>query len=157
MKEGKVVNNLNKDKVKWECTSTYLQFNVDCTKVLMKTLCSEKRMASYHNFFMERPFRLFLTCCLFSWTFCFLSAFDHYSENCVFAIIPKIIWMRVPWCQPFSCKIGKRNSNLHFRFSFTDVIGKRNSRFHFRFPFTYYIENGIRAVCFRFLFSHNFG
>ena len=91
MKEGKVVNKLNKDKVKWECTSTYLQFNVDYTKVLMKTLCSEKHMASYHNFFMERPFRLFLTCCLFSWTSCFLSqdfwsllwelCICHYTQN----------------------------------------------------------------------------
>ena len=60
--------------------------------------------------------------------------------------------MRVPWYQPFSYNIGKRNSNFQFRFSFTHDVGKRNSNFCFPVSFFYYIENesGTSIFVFRF-------
>ena len=60
--------------------------------------------------------------------------------------------MRVPWYQPFSYNIGKRNSNFQFRFSFTHDVGKRNSNFYLPVSFFYYIENesGTSIFVFRF-------
>ena len=52
----------------------------------------------------------------------------------------------------FSYNMGKRNSNLQFRFSFTHDVGKRNSNFYFPVSFFYYIENesGTSIFVFRF-------
>ena len=60
--------------------------------------------------------------------------------------------MRVPWYQPFSYNIGKRNSNFQFRFSFAHDVGKRNSNFYFPVSFFHYIENesGTSIFVFRF-------
>ena len=60
--------------------------------------------------------------------------------------------MRVPWYQPFSYNIGKRNSNFQFRFSFTHDVGKRNSNFYLPVSFFYYTENesGSSVFVFRF-------
>ena len=61
--------------------------------------------------------------------------------------------MRVPWCQPFSQHMGKRNSNFQFRFSFTHDVGNGNSNFYFCFLFSQYIENEIGTSIFVFRFS----
>ena len=42
--------------------------------------------------------------------------------------------MHVPWCQPFSCDMIKRNSNVKFCFSFTHDVENGNSHSYFRFP-----------------------
>ena len=75
--------------------------------------------------------------------------------------------MRVPWCQPSSYGMGKRNSNFQFRFSFTHDVGNGNSNsyfrcprqigtsiFVFRFSITSYSTIAIAISIFHLLFSY---
>ena len=56
--------------------------------------------------------------------------------------------MRVPKCQPFSCEIGKRNSN--FRLPRSSENGTRDSVFVFRFPTSLKVEFEPSVFVFRF-------